>query len=199
MTSNTALKDKKNILDFPSYAKVKQYRTDDASFIDKFDEFTQKQDELYEMVKSIQKNIEKSKDRDIDIFIKQQHVKASKKTVTISNSEEYIKGKTHNFSDGKEYVDGGTNMMNVPNTLVTMALKSEPFVQELYCYMDGDIENYVIVLNNNNVDITSRITDIYWDLFDEFEEQIPNYLFEFNTRDGKSFNIGELPKHSTRL
>ncbi|MGG0185748.1 hypothetical protein [Bacillus rhizoplanae] len=179
------------VLDFNDYVQKKD-DVGEKRFIDMFEGFYQKQDEMFEMIKSVQDYIKKDSIRGIDVT-------GEITESSISKQEEYTKGLQHSFNINKDCVDGGTNMLIKPEKLVTLALRPEPFVQDLYSYIDGDVENYVIILKNTSIDITSRLTDIYWELFDEFEEQEPGYLFEFSTRSREHFSINELPSSYKKL
>ncbi|HFK1518175.1 TPA: hypothetical protein ACGXMA_004054 [Bacillus cereus] len=199
MSTESLVKTKAQIYDIREYTNRDNRDLFEDFSSNKYDDFIKKQNEMYKMIHSIQKHVVPPKYHEIDFFADIKKLEVTKTTVPDLQTKTYIDESTHNFSKNKEYVDGGTTMVIEPKRLVSLTLKNESFVQELYSYTEGDVENFIIILKNNSIEVTSRLTDLYWELFDEFDEQMPEYSFEFCTKDGQKFDLADLPNNHVKL
>ncbi|HGA1025245.1 TPA: hypothetical protein ACIQN7_005779 [Bacillus cereus] len=62
---------------------------------------------------------------------------------------------------------------------VVSKLSADTNVSLVYSHITNGIENFLIVIDNDDPDFIMNISDIYWDVYDELQEIDEEYSFNF--------------------
>jgi len=165
MSSAPATKAKNTVIysAFPKEQKKSSYKDDDYSYYqDNIKEVKHKISMESESIKQFIQSELENQIKDLGINLKDYITSA----VTSSPKNEYKKEKkTMDFSHFQR--------------CVVSKLSEDDNVSLVYSHITNGVENFLIVIEDDDPDFIMNLSDIYWDVYDELQEIDKDYNFNF--------------------